>query len=130
MAQARAINQARFRPYMVTREYKLFGRDRQEPKSQVTADITFAPPNLKRYAVQHANGSALGEQVVRRILEAEVAVAKDSSSTDISEDNYDFRFVREEDVEGHRCYVLEMLPRRKDKNLLRGNVVSVRTWPC
>ncbi len=129
MAQARAENQARFRPYIVTRDYKLFGKDRQEAKSQVTADITFVPPDLKRYAIQHANGSGLGEKIVRSMLEGEVAVAKDSSSTNISQDNYDFRFVREEDVDGQRSYVLELLPRRKDKNLLRGDVwVDANTY--
>jgi hypothetical protein len=129
MAQAQADNQARSRPYIVTRDYKMFGKDRQEPKSEVTANITFAPPNLKTYALQHATGSGLGEKIVRSMLEGEVAIAKDSSATDISVDNYDFRFVREEDVDGLRCYVLEMLPRRKDKNLLRGNVwVDANTY--
>ena len=41
------------------------------------------------------------------MLEGEVAIAKDFSSTDISEANYSFRFVRDEAVDGHGCYVLE-----------------------
>src|SRR5579864_8839440 len=49
MAQAQTENQARFRPYIVTRDYKMFGKDRREAKSEVTANITFAPPNLKTY---------------------------------------------------------------------------------
>ena len=129
MAQAQAENQTRLRPYIVTRDYKMFGEDRQEAKSEVTANITFVPPNLKTYAVQRATGSGLGERIVRRILEGEVAIARDSSSTDISEDNYDFRFVREEDVDGQRCYVLEMVPKRKDKNLISGNAwVDANTY--
>ena len=122
MAQAQTDNQARFRPYVVTRDYKIFGKDGQEAKSEVTANITFAPPNLKTYTVQFATGSGLGETIVRRMLEGEIAMTEKSSATDISEDNYNFRFVREEDVDGKRCHVLAMLPRRKDKNLLRGNV--------
>jgi hypothetical protein len=129
MAQAQIENQARFRPYIVTRDYKMFGKDRQKAKSEVTANITFAPPNLKTYTVQHATGSGLGETIVRRMLEGEIAMTKTSSATDISEDNYNFRFVREEDVDGTRCDVLEMLPRRKDKNLLSGNVwVDANTY--
>jgi Outer membrane lipoprotein-sorting protein len=129
MAQAQTENQARFRPYIVTRDYKMFGKDRPEAKSEVTANITFAPPNLKTYTVQHAAGSGLGETIVRRMLEGEIAMTKKSSATDISEDNYNFRFVREEDVDGKRCHVLEMLPRRKDKNLLRGSVwVDANTY--
>src|SRR4030095_5986459 len=54
---------------------------------------------------------------------------KDYSSTDISPDNYDFRFIREEDVSGRRSYVLDLLPRRRDKNLLRGHIwVDANTY--
>jgi hypothetical protein len=40
----------------------------------------------------------------------------------LSADNYDFRFIREADVSGQRCYVLELLPRRKEKHLLHGDI--------
>lgn len=122
MAQAQAENRARLRPYSVTRDYKLFGKERHETKSQVIADVSFVPPDFKKYAIQHASGTGLGEKIVRRMLESEAEVAKDYSSTDISPDNYDFHFIGEEDVSGQRCYVLELLPRRKDKYLLRGNI--------
>ena len=129
MAQARADNRNRFRSYVVTRDYKLFGKERQKTESQVTADVIFDPPDLKKYAIQQASGAGLGEKIVRRMLESEVEVTKDYSSTDISPDNYDFRFVREEDVSGQRSYLLELLPRRRDKNLLRGNIwVDANTY--
>jgi len=122
MAQARAENQASFRPYIVTRDYKLFGKDRETIKSQVVADMTFVPPDAKKYAIQQASGTGLGKSIVRRTLASEVDIAKDRASTDFSADNYDFRFTGEENVSGRRCYVLELLPRRKDKSLLRGNI--------
>jgi outer membrane lipoprotein-sorting protein len=129
MAQANADNQARFRSYIVTRDYKMFGKNREEAQSEVTVNIAFAPPNLKTYVIQHAVGSGLGEIIVRRMLEGEVAIEKDSSSIDISAGNYDFHFVREENVDGQHCYVLEMVPKRKDKNLLRGNAwVDANTY--
>jgi outer membrane lipoprotein-sorting protein len=129
MAQARADNRTRFRSYVVTRDYKLFGKERQKTESQVTADIIFDPPDFKKYAIQQTSGAGLGEKIVRRMLESEVEVTKDYSSTDISPDNYDFRFIREEDVSGQRSYVLELLPRRKDRNLLRGNIwVDANTY--
>jgi len=122
MAQARAENRARLRPYIVTREYKLYGRERQATKSEVVADVTFVPPDSKEYTIQQINGSGLGKMIIGRMLEKEAEVTKDYGATDISPDNYDFRFMREEEVSGQRCYVLELLPRRKDKNLLRGNI--------
>ncbi len=129
MTQARADNQARSRPYIVTRDYKLFGKERAKAKSQVIADVTFVPPDSKKYAIQQTNGTKLGTKIVRRMLESEVEIAKDYSSTDISPDNYDLHFIREEQVSGQRCYVLELLPRRKDKNLLRGKIwVDANTY--
>lgn len=122
MAQARAENRARLRPYIVTRNYKLFGKERAKTKAQVIADVSFVPPNSKQYAIEQANGAGLGERIVRRMLESETEVAKDYRLTDFSPDNYEFRLLREEELDGHHCYVLELLPRRKDKNLLRGNI--------
>ena len=122
MGQARTENRARFRPHIVTRDYKLFGKERAKTKAQVIADVSFVPPNSKQYAIEQANGTGLGERIVRRMLESETEVAKDYRSTDFSPDNYDFRFIREEIVNGRHCYVLELIPRRKEENLLRGNI--------
>jgi hypothetical protein len=122
MAQARAENRARFRSYIVTRDYTLFGKERSKTKSQVTADVAFDPPGSKRYAIQQANGTGLGEKLVRRMLDSEAEIARDYGAADISPHNYDFRLVREEDHSGRRCYVLELLPKRKDSNLLRGQI--------
>jgi hypothetical protein len=129
MARAQEENHARFRPYIVTRDYKLYGEETIAPTSQIIAELTFVPPYLKSYVIRHINGTRMGERIVRRMLEGQIAFAKDSGSTDISQENYDFRFVREEDMNGHHCYVLELLPRRKDKNLLRGNIwVDAKTY--
>jgi hypothetical protein len=129
MAQARAENRARLRPYVVTREYKLYGKERQATKSEVVADVTFVPPDSKEYTIQQINGSGLGKMIIGRMLAKEAEVTKDYGATDISPDNYDLRFIREEEVSGQRCYVLELLPRRKDKNLLRGNIwVDANTY--
>ena len=129
MTRARDENQARFRPYVVTRDYKLSDRERSKTKAQVFADVSFVPPNLKKYAIQQTSGTGLGEIIVRRMLASEAEITKDYSSTDISPDNYDFRFLREEEPGGQRCYVLELVPRRKDKHLLRGNIwVDAKTY--
>ncbi len=122
MTRARAENRARLHPYIVTRDYQLFGKERDKTKSQVIADIAFVPPDSKKYTIQQTKGSGLGGMIVRRMLASEAEVTKDYASTDFSPDNYGFRFLRAEDVMDRRCYVLELLPRRKDQHLLRGNV--------
>jgi hypothetical protein len=122
MVQARTDNRAGFRSYIVTRDYMLFGKDRHNSKSQVIADVTFVPPGSKQYVIQRTQGSGLGEKIVRRMLEGEAEIAKEYRSTDISLTNYDFRFIGAERLGGQLCYQLELLPRRKDQYLLRGNI--------
>ena len=122
MEQARADNQIHIRSYIVTRNYELFGKERQIRKSQVIADVTFVPPDLKHFSIQQTTGAGLGEKIVRRLLASEAEIAKDDSLTNFTAENYDFRFSREEDVSGQPCYVLQLLPRRHEKNLLRGNI--------
>lgn len=129
MAQARTEGRARLRPYTVTRSYKLFGRDAGKSKSEVVASIAFAPPDSKKYSIQGTNGSAVGQILVRRMLVGEADVERKHLATDLSADNYDFRFIRQEEVVGQRCYVLELLPRRKEQYLLRGNLwVDAETY--
>lgn len=122
MAEARYMNNARFRPYTVTRDYKLFGKERQTTKARIIADVSFVPPTSKNYAIQQVNGTGFGEKVVRRMLASEVEIAKDFSATDFSSDNYDFAFIRGEHFNSQFCYVLDLLPKRKEKNLIRGSL--------
>jgi hypothetical protein len=63
---------------------------------------------LAKITEPYRHGTSMGETIVRRMLEGQIAFAKDSGSTEISEGNYDFRFIREENVNGHHCYVLEL----------------------
>jgi hypothetical protein len=122
MAQARAENRAHFRPYRVTRDYRLFGKERQKSRFEATAHVTFVPPDSKTYAIQRASGLGIGEKIVRQMLDGEAHIAKNYGSTDISPVNYDLRLIGEEYVGAQRCHVLELLPRRKDKNLLHGKI--------
>jgi Outer membrane lipoprotein-sorting protein len=122
MTLARAENQAHFRSYIVTRDYELFGKEREKTKSHVIADISFVPPATKNYTIQKAIGTSFGETIVRRMLKSEVEIAKDYASTDFSPDNYDFRFILEENIGGQRCYLLELTPKRNDNNLMQGKI--------
>jgi hypothetical protein len=123
MAQAQAANRINLLPYTVTRDYKLYeGENPNPPKSHVVADIIVVPPDSKKYAIATATGSALAERIVRKALDSEVAFAKDSRATDFTRENYNFVLVGENKLNGKRCYVLELIPRRKSKNLLRGTI--------
>ena len=122
MAQARVENRTHLRPYLVTRDYRLIGKEKQTTRSEVVANVSFVPPDSKQFVIQQATGARLGERIVRQMLEHETDIVKNNGSTDLSPANYEFRFVREETLSGQPCYVLEILPRRQDKTLLRGHI--------
>jgi len=113
---------AESRPYEVTREYKVFrGSDRQ-PTSEVMTQINFVPPDTKTYKITQAQGNARGEKIVRELLDWEIESAKKGHASEISRANYDFVFLRKEDFGLVPEYVLGIIPKRKDKYGLRGQI--------
>ena len=121
MEQAAQENRTHYRPYIVTREYRVYGSDEQQPKSQVTAEIIFVPPTRKDFRITDSNGSSRGETVVRHILEDEAkAAATGAAPGAITTQNYDFDLRGEEVLNGRPCFVLGLRPKREDKALIVG----------
>jgi hypothetical protein len=113
---------ARSQPYEVTREYKVFRGDDKQPTSEVMAQINFVPPDLKTYKITQARGNSRGEKIVRELLDRETESAKKKPGSQISRTNYDFVFLRRENFGVVPEYVLRIVPKRKDKYLLRGQI--------
>ena len=121
-------NPAQSRPYEVTREYKVFHADEPEPISDVTAQISFSPPDTKTFTITSAQGNPRGKQIVSAVLEQEVISAEEGHKRDISRFNYDFVFLREQNL-GIAEYVLHITPKRKEKGLLLGDIwVDAKTY--
>jgi hypothetical protein len=122
-----AQNQAS-RPYEVTREYKIFHGDEPKPIADVTAQINFTPPDTKTFKITDVQGRPISKTIVSGILDQEVASAK-SHQSDISRSNYDFVFLREENFGVVPEYVLHIIPKRKEKGLLLGDIwVDAKTY--
>jgi hypothetical protein len=113
---------AQSRPYEVTREYKVFRGYDKQPTSEVIADIKFVPPDMKTYKITQARGNSRGEKIVRELLDRETESAKKRGGSEISRTNYDFVFLRQENFGVIPEYVLRIVPKRKDKYLLRGQI--------
>lgn len=125
--QAMQKVQAAVRPqasYQVIREYRLFGAKDSKANSEVVAEINFRPPASKGYRIQRYSGSNRGQQLVRSILDHEVEAAskdnKDSSA--ISAENYTFTYIGEAMLDAQPCYALGLKPKRKEKDLISGEV--------
>jgi hypothetical protein len=106
--------------YSMTRQYVLSDTDPATPDGKVTAQISFLPPAEKGYTLGRAQGGDRVERVVRKVLDHETDMTAHVENSEISTRNYEFLSLREDVIQGHRCYVLQLKPRRAAPELLRG----------
>jgi len=130
MEEAARQQRENIRPYVVTREYQMFGKDDPTPRSEVTAEVSFVPPSSREFRITESKGSERGESIIRHILEGEKKTAEEGTrNTAITHDNYDFALVGEQSLDGHRCYLLGLTPKRREKSLVRGQAwVDAETY--
>ena len=129
MERVEQQNPALTRPYEMTREYKAFRADDSQPAAEITAQISFAPPDKSTFRLTHVSGSSTVEKIVRAMLEQETLPPRGGDDDTISRANYDFVFLREENFNGAPEYVLHIVPKRKQKNLLLGLIwVDAKTF--
>lgn len=112
---------ARNRAFTIRRDYQLFDKKR-ESKAQVVIRVTFAPPDQKHYEIESSRGG-IGERILRDIVTREMEAPHAVSQKDFTPVNYDFRLVGDEILDGRRCYVLAVNPKREEKDVIRG-----RAW--
>jgi hypothetical protein len=120
-------------PYQVIRQYRLSGSDRSHDSSNVVAQVEYSPPDRETYVIQEHSSSRRGEQVVRQVLDSESAMVAGGpqawSGALVSRDNYTFTDLGESTLDGKRFYLLGLMPRRKEKDLITGRAwVDKRTF--
>ncbi len=120
MLAALQENKAHLRAFTVKRQYQLLDKQSQ-PKAEIVATITYHPPAQNQYRIESSSGG-LGEKVLHDILVKETETARDSQRRELSRDNYDFLFLRAEMLDGVRCHVLALTPKREEKDLVRGQI--------
>ena len=120
MLRAQQENKARVHPFTVKRGYLLLDKQEQQ-KAQVVANITVLPPDSKYYNIESSSGG-MGEKVLRDVLAKETESPRDAQRKELSLDNYDFKLLGNEMLDGRPCFLLSMSPRREEKDLLRGRI--------
>jgi hypothetical protein len=120
MLKALQENKARVRPFTVKRGYLLLDKQDQQ-KAKVVANITVLPPDSKQYNIESSSGG-MGEKVLRDVLSKETESPRDAQRQELSLENYDFQLLGEAMLDGSRCFLLNMNPRREEKDLLRGKL--------
>ncbi len=126
MEAAQIQNRARYRPYTMTREYRLYGSSENEkPTSEITAAVSFAPPDQKSFSIEEVRGSDRGKTIVEHVLRNEVDAAKESAQKNgvpggIDHQHYDFTLLGQNVLDGHSCWLLRAKPKFEDKRLIDG----------
>ena len=120
MMNSRQENKAREHAYTVKRDYQLMDKQ-SEPRAQVIANITYLPPDQKQYQIESSTGG-MGGKVLRDIVAKESEPSKEPHRKEISPENYDFQLLGEETLNGRRCYVLAVNPKREEKELIKGRL--------
>jgi hypothetical protein len=129
MEQVEQENPALTRPYEITREYKAFGADGSHPAAEITAQISFAPPDKSTFTLTHVSGNSTVKKIVWAMLEQETLPPRAGHDGKINRANYDFVFLRAEHFNAAPEYVLHIVPKRKEKNLLLGLIwVDAKTF--
>jgi hypothetical protein len=115
-------NPALSRSFEMTREYQVFRADDKKPTSEVTACISFIPPGVESYTITQASENPRGVKIVDSILARETEYAADNSRSRIDRTNYGFTYLRLENFDLRPEYVLLIVPKRREKSLMRGQI--------
>ena len=110
-------------PRHLTREYHLSNVAKIASESEIVAEVDFTPPG--RYAIQRRSGSLRSEFVVRNVIQHEMEVTTSvpkARSAALTRENYEFAYLGKGDVDGHSAYLLQLIPRRDQAELIRGRV--------
>ena len=87
--------------------------------------MDYVAPDQKTFVTIEEEGSSIVRHLVLdRLMESEVstAIGQEHRDSSITPANYRFRVLGEEDLGAHHCFVVEALPRRKDKYLFEGRI--------
>lgn len=110
--------------YSVPRTYRV-----RDDKGKVRAEAyvwsQYRAPSVKEFKILSQKGSGMiFERVFKPLMESEIEAAARGSRQDsaISPDNYTFNLLGEEDVDGHRCFLMQANPKRSEKYLFKGKI--------
>lgn len=110
--------------YRMTRTYELKTADGTKD-TQFLAVLDYDIATGKSIQVTQERGTdGLFRHALRRVLETEVRTSRQEGRNDtkLAPENYNFRLLGTEMRDGHKCYVLQLLPKRKTKYLLEGKI--------
>jgi hypothetical protein len=103
-------------------EYRGFPSDHD---AEMVVKVNYRAPNSKVFSVVSQTGSKfIIDHIFKKLLEGELEAAKadNQRQTKLSSENYDFQFAGYENTSEGGRYVLNLLPKTRNKFLYRGKI--------
>jgi hypothetical protein len=103
-------------------QYRGFPGDRD---AEMVVNVTYHAPDSKQFTIISQSGSKfILDHVFKKLLEGEQEAANDENRrrTALNTENYDFSLVGYENSSDGGRYILDLLPRTKNKFLYRGKI--------
>jgi hypothetical protein len=103
-------------------QYHGFPGDRD---AEMVVNVTYRAPDAKQFSVVSQNGAKfIIDHVFKKLLEGEQEAADEENRrrTALSTENYDFSMAGYEDSPDGGRYILDLLPKTKNKFLYRGKI--------
>ena len=120
--QANAVRDAALESYVSTRRYSVF-EPGHDSDAELLVSMQFVAPNTKTFKTISVHGVGwIHRRVFGRLMEAEAEAAQgqDKTNSAITSANYDAQLLGSDSLSGRPCYVLSLVPRRRDKYLFVG----------
>lgn len=113
-----------FEGYTGTRTYVLDNASYHK-RAEMTVRILCQKDGTKQFEILSASGWAgARKHVFSKLLETEAAASKPGEGEDsrVTPENYSFRILGFDEIEGRPTYAIEVTPRRSKKYLIRGTI--------
>jgi hypothetical protein len=118
------LRSSRLQKYSAQRTYSVTD-SKGKVHARETVRMDYVAPDRKTFVTIATEGSSVIRYLVLdRLIASEVSTAagQDHRDSSITPANYTFRPLGEEALGGRRCFVVEAIPKRRDKYLFEGKV--------
>jgi outer membrane lipoprotein-sorting protein len=124
MIERNRLRNEQLQRYSAVRTYEIRNRE-GKLAAQAVVEVDYEAPDKKTFHKTSEKGSGIVRRLVfDRLLqsEGETSSGREHHDSAITNANYAFKLVAEEDLGSYHCFVLEATPKRKDKYLFEGKI--------
>jgi hypothetical protein len=114
----------RLQHYTVTRSYEIRTHEGKMAAQDIVR-MEYRAPDTKTFEKTSEKGSGIVRRLVfDRLMdsESEASSGKQRQESALTPENYEFHYAGEENVGPYHCFVLQVVPKRKDKYLFEGRI--------